>query len=284
MGRVVRWAAASGVTSPPRDAIANSDFWRPRWTSSFPEFARLRGPSVGGLREAIGPVAPDWSAPSGRVYAATGDHVISRLILIGAVLLSPFRPPGGDADSVILENARHSHSPNAQAAGVLAALIAYRAVATGELTSDLTVGGRMHSAVPLQQPGSEFERVARLLTDIDRGLVRPSAEELGPSGTALRSLVVGYSLARSAERDPPRSFWQEMSGVSPGEAAVAMALFGAKNGVEALPQGSLAKLELGWLADRLALDAMDLAERIREAGDHNFSHTDDLFARRYHLS
>ena len=278
---VVRWAVAAGIALRPEAAHVNSDFWRPRWTATFPGYLQRRGSSARGLREALGPVAPSLPNVHEGTFKAPGDHIVARLILIGAALVDPIENPGFGVDRVIFDNARHSHSPRAQACGAVASLLAHRALLSGELSLDLSARGRLPRVEPPPMLDGAFHEVLHDLgIEEDGPIVRPS----GQGGPAERTLKSGYRLAYEAMTSGVDAILERTVNSTPGEVALAMGLFGAVKGIEALPQDALAKLDLGWLADRLALDAVDLSERISEANDHENPHTNAVFGRRYNLS
>lgn len=92
-----------------------------------------------------------------------------------------------------------------------------------------------------------------------------------PAGTAAHALAHGYEAAVSA-----RELDDALAMASPhgrGAATVAGALFGAANGIGSLPQWAVSRLEIGWVADRLARDAF--AEVTSSPGGTEYTAADD---------
>ena len=81
----------------------------------------------------------------------------------------------------------------------------------------------------------------------------PLGSVASPPGTAWHALHYGTAAVASAGTFADTLRAAAVHGAGP--TIVAGALFGATHGVQALPEGWVGRLEVGWVADRLARDA-----------------------------
>lgn len=112
---------------------------------------------------------------------------------------------------------------------------------------------------------------ARLVHGEPQRLEAVEPGRIAPPGTAAHALAYGQLAAASSSE-----LAEALAMAAPhgrGATTVAGALFGAAHGIGALPEGSVSRLEIGWVADRLARDAF--AEVTSSPGGTEYSPAED---------
>lgn len=112
-----------------------------------------------------------------------------------------------------------------------------------------------HGATSAQDAAALTVTVAiRVILDASDPLYGISTASPGARGTAMHALIHGAQAAFKA--DDLRDALLFAAPHGRGATTVAGALWGAARGLDAFDQGLLARLEVGWVADRLARDAV----------------------------
>lgn len=262
-----RWGHLRGLASK------RPDNWHPFfWPEDSTEHARVRGWLVDNpLMSEIRGTSPstEKALALGTPVASAGCQALLRILPVAPMALIQHlygreRPDLAEARTHAEEWARNlallTHDDaQRQNACVLATQILVEALAaTDELRwaikratydLDFPVNGDVSGA---------------LLEGFNAPCVPQTLERLAPDKTSWSALAGGIYVALSFPDEDTVSEAIEFAGWAPdgdSVAAVAGAILGARHGYEALPETWVARLELGWVIDRLARDmAAELIE------------------------
>ncbi len=212
-----RWAAVQGIPARGLEAQGGGEVFRPDgWLWQIAPLSRRRGSAPATVAALQGGRMGTTAEP---VHASAGHHALTRTLPV-AIFATALGDPGGLARE--LAALTHGAQEAWEAAALGTELVAR---ALREPTVEQTLAG-------FEAPGG------------------------GKAGTAGAALAAGCMAARAHPRPDQLLAALEAAREVEGAATFAGALLGAQHGRRALPQHILRRLEIGWVADQLARDAL----------------------------
>ncbi len=252
--QVRRWAEAA---SPQR--------WPDGWLSELALFADGRGsaPAVEAALE-----QQDLDPRPGRSGAdSAGDLVLSRTLPVALLALTePAVPLPAAHVARICAGARdvaaYTHGLEAQVIAVALTRALAECLATGRVGGlrDVAALSEVYAGVPGQDEiaGAQLALSALAQQSVPYPQVTELAQHGLPSGprTALRACAEGLrcALMHTGRDEVSKAVREAIETGQPAAAAVTGALVGAAHGIDAFPVDAVSRLDVGHVADQLAMD------------------------------
>ncbi len=249
--------------------------WPDGWLSDLALFADGRG-SAPAVEAALEQEDPDHR-PGHSTGDSAGDLVLSRTLPVALLALTdpggldahptgPGRPLDPSLDrhlsGVARDVAAYTHGLEAQVVAVSLARALASSLATGQVTglTGLDVVDETYAEVPQQRDVAGARTALEALAA--QSIPYPPITELAlqgvPSGprTALRATAEGLrcALMHPGRDEVSKAVREAVETGQPAAAAIAGALVGAAHGLDALGVDAVARLDVGHVADQLAMD------------------------------
>ncbi|NCT92343.1 hypothetical protein GXB85_15495 [Cellulomonas sp. APG4] len=279
-------------------AAAGGDTWPDGWLK---DLSLLRGGRGSAPAIELALDAPDHDrTPGGGTSDSVGDLVLSRTLPVALAAVAGLTPVAtDDAAPAAPEDGGHPVSVAARdvAAATHGIVAQVLAVALTRTLAETLVSGEVRPLVDLPDLSAVYRGVphtddvvrARVALRALADLMPPhprASDDIShgiPSGnrTALGAVREGLrcALAHPGRAEVDGAIADLVSVPHPAAGAVTLALLGAAHGVEALPPDAVARLDVGHVADQLALDLVAEVEGGPQRSPHRDAVEDWL--RRY---